>query len=201
MGCAVPSPVACVRSPCTNSVYARYTSSPDCAIDGKSSSSLDDVNWNCAPVCATSALPPKNVLLVPNGTSLDEKVKFPCAVVTSNFTGDADAPTFTISPFSCTGPGGLSEGVACVLIFQLVVPLIASVPSNRHPRRISTGAPVTAIDPSQFVTVVAPTPRITRNDCDGASVVVAAWIDTVGTRNRRHNRIVPAAIATSTIVL
>src|ERR1035437_1777848 len=174
MVCVVPCPVACVRSPCTNSVYARYTSSPDCAIEGKSSSSFDDVNRNCAPVCATSALPLRNVLLVPNGTSLDEKLKFPCGVVLSNFTGEAEALTLTITPFSCTGPGGFSEGVARVLIFQPVVPLIASVPSKRQPRRISTCAPVTAIDPCQFVPAVSLTPRITRNDCAGPTVVVAA---------------------------
>ena len=44
----------------------RYTSSPDCAIAGKSSSSLELVNWNCAPVCATRTRPFRNVLLVPN---------------------------------------------------------------------------------------------------------------------------------------
>jgi hypothetical protein len=140
-------------------------------------------------------------LLTPNGTSADEKLKFPCGVVTSNFTGEAEAPTFTITPFSCTGPGGVSEGVTRVLIFQLVVPLMASVPSNRQPRRISTGAPVTAIDPSQLVAAVSPTPRIKRNDCAGATVVVAAWMETAGERNRRHSRTAPAAITTRTVVL
>src|SRR4029077_896142 len=122
---------------------------------------MEDVSWNCAPVLATRARPFRNVLLTPK--SCAEKLKFPCVVVTLNVTGPVGAEILTMIPFSCTGPGGVNEGVVRVLNFQLE-PDIASVPLNRQPRRICIFAPVTVIDPSQLVAAVSPTPRITRYD-------------------------------------
>src|ERR1022692_1031169 len=111
-------------------------SSPDWAIDGKSSSSVEDVNWNWAPVWAANARPFRNVLLVPNGRSCVEKLKLPWVVVMLKVAGVAVSEILTMSPFSCTGPGGFNEGDSRVLNFQLVVPEMASVPLNRQPRRI-----------------------------------------------------------------
>src|ERR1039457_163680 len=91
-------------------------SSPDCAIDGKSSSSAEDDNWNWAPVWAASARPFRNVLLVPNGRSCVEKLKLPWVVVMLKVAGVAVSEILTMSPFSCTTPGGVSEGVSRVLI-------------------------------------------------------------------------------------
>jgi hypothetical protein len=53
-----------------------------------------------------------------------------------NVAGVPGSEILTMSPFSCTGPGGVSEGVSRVVIFQLVVPDMESVPAKRQPRRI-----------------------------------------------------------------
>src|SRR6266849_4904431 len=139
---------------------------------------MEDVSWNCAPVLATRARPFRNVLLTPK--SCAEKLKLPCVVVTLNVTGPVGAEILTMRPFSCTGPGGFNAGVGLVLNFQIDVPDIESAGVNRNPRRICILAPVTVIDPSQLVAAVSPTPRITRYDSPGATVVVAACSETRG---------------------
>src|SRR5574340_1079735 len=101
-------------------------------MDGKSSSSFEEVNWSGAPVWATSALPFSNDLLTPNGTSCEEKLKFPCVVLTSNVTGASAAVAVTMTPVSCTGPGGFREGVGRMAVFQLEVPEIESALVNRQ---------------------------------------------------------------------
>src|ERR1035441_2691810 len=172
---------ASVRSPCTKRVYARYTSSPDCAMDGKSSSSMELVNCSGAPIRVTSALPLRNDLLVPNGTSLEEKVKLPWVVLTSKLTGLAVAETVTITPFSCIGPTVAlgPGGDVRVASFQLLLPVVESAASNRQPSRLVTAAPVAVMEPSQVVGFWSPTPRITRYDADaGDEMVVDASGDT-----------------------
>src|ERR1017187_5597913 len=127
---------------------------------------MDDVNWSGAAVCAASALPPRNVLLTPKGTSCEEKLKFPWVVLTSNVTAPAVAATVTMMPFSCIGPvvadgaGGLVRAAS----FQLEVPVMESALSNRQPCRLRIVAPVAVIEPSQLVSTLSPTPRITRKD-------------------------------------
>src|SRR5262249_23455045 len=49
-----------------------------------------------------------------------------------------------------------------------------SAPVKRQPRMIWMLAPVTAMEPSQFVAALSPMPRITRNDWAGGTVIGAA---------------------------
>src|ERR1022692_1351049 len=115
---------------------------------------------------AASALPARNVLLTPKGTSCEEKVKFPWVVLTSKVTAPAGAATVTMTPFSCIGPvvadgaGGLVRAAS----FQLEVPVMESALLNRQPLRLRMVAPVAVIEPSQLVSVLSPIPRITIND-------------------------------------
>src|ERR1051326_2014400 len=121
---------------------------------------MELVNCSPAAVCATCAFPVRNVLLTPKGMSDEENAKLPWDVLTSNVTGPVDADVVTINPFSWTGPGGLIAGVVRVDSFQLLVPVTASVSLNRQPLRSVMVAPVAVMDPSQFVGVLSPTPRI-----------------------------------------
>src|SRR5579872_1611314 len=115
-----------------------YTSSPDCAMAGKSSSSGEVVSCSGVPVCATSTLPARKLLLAPNGTSCVEKVKFPCCVCTVNPTGPLTCAMVMMRPFSSIGPavalGGGGEGR--VDTFQLEVPVMESAALKRHPARL-----------------------------------------------------------------
>ncbi len=69
-----------------------------------------------------------------------------------------------MTPFSCIGPvlppGG--GGAPRVDSFQVLVPVMASVPLKRQPRSPRMDAPVAVMEPSQTVALLSPTPRITR---------------------------------------
>src|ERR1017187_2534639 len=149
---------------------------------GKSSSSFEVVNWSPGAVCATSTLLFRNDLLAPKRTSVEEKLKFPCAVLTSKLTGPLAAEMVTMTPFSCSGPDDAEgpAGASRVDSFQPVVPVTVSVSENRQPRRFRMAAPVAVIVPSHVVPVVSPTPRITRYDCAAGDVRDAARGVTVG---------------------
>src|SRR5579863_9600294 len=103
--------------------------------------------------------------VVPNGTSVDAKLKLPCAVLTLNVTGLDAAETVTIMPFSCIGPvvtvGG--GGARRVDTFH-EVPEIESVPEKRQPCRPRIVAPVAVIEPSQVVGIASLTPKAMRYD-------------------------------------
>ena len=80
-----------------------------------------------------------------------------------------------------TGPTAMERiGEFRVASFQLAVPEMESLPANRQPRRLRMVAPVAAIDPSQVVPAVSPTPSMTRYDWDGVNETVAARVETPG---------------------
>src|ERR1035441_2521566 len=124
---------------------------------------MDDVTCRGAAVCAASALPPRNVLETPNGTSCEEKLKLPWVVLTSKVTAPAGAPMVTTMPFSCIGPAA-AGGLPLAASFQLAVPVMESAAVKRQPVRLTMVAPVAVIEPSQTVLVFSPIPRISRYD-------------------------------------
>src|SRR5579862_3263344 len=130
-------------------------SSPDWAIEGKSCSSLEVVNCKGDAVSIAWAFPPRKVFLIPNGTSVDAKLKFPGLVVTLNVTGPLAAEVVTITPVSWNGPGGVTAGVVRVEAFHDqpadADPEIASEALNRHPVIPTMVAPLAVMDPSQAV--------------------------------------------------
>src|SRR5271166_3095601 len=106
-----------------------------------------------------------NTLVVPKGTSVEAKLKFPCAVVTAKVMEPEVEATVTMIPFSCIGPE-VAEGPGGAVredSFHEVVPEMASVLEKRQPckPRIGTVAPVVVpvaeMEPSHLVGVVSPT--------------------------------------------